>query len=51
MKTEERIVNYLNGIIALAKQSNDENTAAIVMFALEAERLLFKTEEAENENN
>lgn len=44
MKTEERIGNYLNAIIALAKQSNDENTDAIVMLALEAERLLFKEE-------
>ena len=49
MKTEERIVNYLNAIVALAKQSNDENTDAIVMFALEVERLFFKKKEEEND--
>ena len=49
MKTEERTVNYLNAIIALAKQSNDENTDTIVMLALEAERLLSKEEEEEND--
>lgn len=45
-----KLCNYLNAIIALAKQSNDENTDAIVMLALEAERLFFKKEEEENEN-
>ena len=46
-KTNEKVINYLNAIMALAKQSNDENTDAIVMLALEAEGALYKFEEDE----
>lgn len=42
-----KFCNYLNAIIALAKQSNDENTDAIVMLALEAERVLYTELEEE----
>ena len=49
MDEAEKVINYLNAIMALAKQSNDENTDAIVMLALEAQCVL-SWEETKSEN-
>lgn len=49
MEKTEKVVNYLNAIMSLEKQSNDENTDAIIMLSLEAQRVLYQ-EKTKNEN-